>query len=1041
MVLIGEAVIRPEPRAPPRSILLLLFLLSGGTGLVHEVAWTRLFTLVFGSTALAVSSVLAAFMAGLAIGARILGARADRRSDELRLYGFLEIGVGVTAVLILPALEVLGYLVTGIHRQWQPSFTTMSLVRFGLSFGLLLVPTAFMGGTLPILVRYWTRTRAGVGRSLGHLYAVNTLGAMIGCFAAGFFLIATLGVRGTVYLAAAGNIAIGIAALALGRRSLRAEAEVTAVVADASGSEGLTPVRGRFQTRLALAAISASGFLALAYEVAWTRVLLYVLSASVHAFTIMLTVFLGGLGVGSLLFAREVRDPAKGFRIFGLLEIGIGAAALSTIALLYRFPDIHDSLIILLRVESWNALALVKLVEAALVILVPTLLMGATFPIVSRLVTRDLEHVGRSVGTMLAVNTAGAVLGSFAAGFVLIPYLGTQLTITALAIASALLGGVLLLASCRTRPSPIRSVFALIPAAVILGVSFLLPERAFLPIFGINLRGGKISYYREGVTGTVTIHDSPGSRILSINGADVAGTSFMLRTTQKLQAHIPLLLHPDPREVLQVGLGSGETAHSILLHPEVRRLVGCDISPEVIEAGAHFRAINEEVYANPRLEIVIEDAKNYAKHTDRSFDLILNDSVHPIFRGSSDLYARDYFELCRTRLNEHGMMSSWFPIALLSEDDLRMLLRTFHEVFPTSSVWIATNGITRNALLLGWKDDEPLTIDFSRVTARIRGTPAIQNDLAEVQLFTPFLLLDSFMLDAAALEELTGDARINTYDRPHLEFSAPRVLARGDRLLWARNFETIVKRRQSILPYLINLAPDPEGERRVRERLAKRRAASAHVLEGLTHELAGRGQLAHRAYEEALSILPRDPIAGFLVAQAARLETALETQIAAGSEDAGHWYLLGRQRREEGRLEDAAELFTQAVEIRPEHVRAQLELAIVLRDLERLAPARQAIDRVIALDPRMAAAWAVRGSIAAAEGNLAEAEADLRKASEAGAALPWAELLLGRILTDRGALEEGREHLLAVVDLAPESTAAARARELLGAGTRTGSDP
>jgi spermidine synthase len=552
-----------------------------------------------------------------------------------------------------------------------------------------------------------------------------------------------------------------------------------------------------------------------------------------------------------------------------------------------------------------------------------------------------------------------------------------------------------------------------------------------LPVFGINLRGGEISYYREGITGTVTIHDSPGSRILSINGADVAGTSFMLRTTQKLQAHIPLLLHPDPRQVLQVGLGSGETAHSILLHPEVERLVGCDISPEVIEAGAHFRAINEEVYANPRLEIVIEDAKNFTKYTDRSFDLILNDSVHPIFRGSSDLYARDYFEGCRARLAEGGMMSSWFPIALLSEADLRMLLRTFQEVFPTSTVWIATNAITRNALLLGWKHDGPLALDFLLLARRIRGNPALQNDLAEVNLFTPYLLLDSFMLDPVGIRELTEGARINTYDRPHLEFSAPRVLARGDRLLWARNFETIVSRRKPVLPYLVDLAPDTEGERRVRERLEKRRTASEHVLEGLVLELSGRRDLARDRYEGALSILPRDPIAKALLAKAEQLDTALETRVASGSEDPHDWFLLGKRRREEGRAEEAAELLARAVQLRPGHVRAQTELAIVLRDLERLPEAREAIERAIEVDPRLVGAWAVRGSIAVAEGDLAAAEADLRKASEAGAALPWAELLLGRVLADRGEVEEARRHLLAAVDLAPDSPAAAQARELL----------
>ncbi len=1015
---------------PIRGPLLLLFFLSGLTGLVYEVVWTRLFSIIFGSTALAVSSVLAAFMAGLALGSRYFGRLIDRRGEELRIYGALEIGVGVSALLLLPGIAAIGWIFVEVYRAWHPSFFWMSLIRFGLSFALLVVPTALMGGTLPVLVRYWVRARDDVGRSMGHLYAVNTLGAMAGCFAAGFWAIATFGARGTVFVTAALNVVIGAIAVGLGRRRERVDLAEAAPVpegpsplaAEAATAVGAPSAAGARLTsrgvRIALVAIGLSGFLALAYEVVWTRVLLYVLSASVHAFTIMLTTFLGGLALGSLLLARRIDRLRSGFRLFGVLEIGIGIAALGTVLFLSRFPAVHDFLLILFRVRSWTGLSAVKFVEAALIILVPTLLMGMTFPLVTRLYARDLPRLGSRVGNIIAVNTLGAVLGSFAAGFLLIPLIGTQATIVLLAVGNALLGGVLLVAGGDLR-GPRAALAVLAPAALVLGLGLRLPENAFLPVFGINLRGGEIAYCEEGMTGTVTIHDSGGTRLLSINGADVAGTSLMLRTTQKLQAHIPLLLHPEPRSVLQVGLGSGETARSILLHP-VERLVGCDISPEVIEAGAYFDAINRNVYENPRLDIVIEDAKNFVTYTEETYDLIMNDSVHPIFRGSSDLYARDYFVKCRNRLADGGMMSSWFPTALLSENDLKMLLRTFQDVFPQCSVWMGTNCVTRNALLLGWTSEKPFEIDFLRVARRIRSDPAVQADLAEVNLPNPFAVIDCFVLDSDAIREYVRESRVNTYDRPYMEFSAPKVLAAGDRTLWARNVEAMAARRSPILPRLVNLGDDEETRDRVRERLRKRREASAYILRGLVHEIRQRPLDAHAEYTKALDILPRDPIAHFLLASDERSLASLEDRVAAGTTDIAELLRLAREYRTRGRAAEAAELCRSALELDPAHPRAHRELAPLLYQLGEAGEARRIVDRAIELDPRYAGSYAIRGRLKADGGDLSGAEADLRRAADEGAAPPWAEALLAEILESTGRGEDALAHYRAALDLDPE---------------------
>ncbi len=1014
-------------RREPRGLLLFLFFFSGAVGLVYQVAWTRMFSLVFGSTALAVSSVLAAFMAGLALGSWLIGRLIDRRSDEIRVYGLLEIGVGVSGLLLLPALGWVGHAFVAIYQAQHPSFFEMSLIRAGFSFLLLIVPTAFMGGTLPVLVRWWTREKTEIGGSLGRLYAVNTFGAMAGTFAAGFWLIATFGVRTTVLIAVAANFVIGIVALSLGRagRPEKADAEPAA----APAASPAAPASSR--ARLALVAIGISGFLALGYEVVWTRVLLYVLSASIHAFSIMLTTFLGGLAIGSLVLAKRVDRMRAPYRFFGFLEVGVGVAALGTVVLLSRYTEVHDSLLVLFQVRTWNALALVKFVEATLVILVPTLLMGMTFPVVSRLYARDMTRVGGKIGHMVAVNTLGGVIGSFGAGFFLIPHLGTQGTIVLLAVLSALLGGGLLLAEKGVGGRwPRRIAIALVPAVLVFVGGQLLPDRAFLSVFGINLREGKIVYCREGITGTVTIHDSPGSRLLSIDGADVAGTTPMLRTTQKLQAHIPLLLHPNPQKVLQVGLGSGETAHSILYHP-IEELVGCDISPKVIEAGAFFGEINRDVYKNPRLRIVFEDAKNFVAYTEETFDLILNDSVHPIFRGSSDLYARDYFEVCRKRLNEDGMMASWFPTALLTTPDLRMLVNTFQQVFPQSTVWVATNGITRNALLLGWKNDQPIEIDFRRIARMFEEYPEIALDLAEVNLGAPILVLDAFTLSPESMRDFTAGAKVNTYDRPHLEYSAPRVLAQGDRVLWARNMELFAKHRRPVFPYLVNVGRTEEKRARMKQRFDRRYAVSRHILQGLVLELENRSDQAREAYQRALDVHPRDPLSSALLARGESKVAGREARVAEGEGTGMDFLYIARARKQEGKIEEAEALLVRGAEIAPGNARIQLELALTRLRLEKYESALEAVEAAIDADSRLSGSFAVRGRLRAHSGDLDGAVDDLRRASRDGGSPVWAELLLARILIDRGADAEAREHLLKVVDLAPNSSEADEARRLM----------
>src|SRR5262245_32909070 len=420
---------RPAPQKSAMStaefLALGLFFVSGASALIYEVVWSRDLTNVFGGSAFAIATVLAAFMAGLALGSTVFGKAIDRRGRPLAVYGVLEAGIGLWAIILPTLFHVLDHVYGGLYRSLNPGFYALSLVRFALCFLVLLVPTTLMGGTLPVLGKFLLQNRETIGQRAGLLYGVNTLGAVLGTAVGGFFLLPTLGLRNSTLLAVAINLAVAALAILSSLRFPRLGQEPTAAPVTTP-----RPVEtSRNLDRAVLLVYAASGFAALAYEVAWTKTLAMILGSTNYAFTSMLTTFLLGLSLGSFVFGRIADRSRRPETVLAVVQLGIPVLALATIPILAALPQLFVNGFQKLQ-GSWSALELYRMALAGLTMFLPTILMGATFPLVTRLYV-GRKDTGNRLGRLYAANTLGAILGSFLTGFLLLPWIGRQNSILA----------------------------------------------------------------------------------------------------------------------------------------------------------------------------------------------------------------------------------------------------------------------------------------------------------------------------------------------------------------------------------------------------------------------------------------------------------------------------------------------------------------------------------------------------------------------------------------------------------------------------------
>ena len=763
-----------------RRLVLACYILSGACGLVYEVVWTRRLSLTFGITVFATSTVLAAFMAGLGLGSYLVARRIDRSPNPVRVYALLEVGIGLYALAVPWIFDAL-----------EPLYTTVA--RAAVAFAVLLVPTTMMGGTVPAIGRYLVRHPGSVGWNVGLLYALNTLGAVAGCLAAGFVLVASLGMSGTIALTAAANVALGALLLLAGVGADGAERP----------APGAAPAVTSRAVRLAVFVFAASGFSALAYEVVWTRVLVVYVHNTTYAFSVMLAVFLAGLTLGDVLLMRAYDRVRRPLRWLGGVEVLIGLSVIAAAAAYVQVPtqeltpvphsvqvparfeggllrledDVATQLLQgealrdapLAGVTSWREALGVMFTRSGLVLLPGALLFGMTFPLVARVVCFAMGTLGRDLGGAYAANTFGAIVGSLAGGFLLVPAFGLRGTLVVLSGLNIALGGLCWVADAQGRRR------ALVAAATVALVA--LPAAAIPPhIFFDALQFGalRLVYYYEGVTDTTGVWESTvdGSRIVTYG--DMRGTAGTHSDYfNRSQGHLAHLLHPRPTRSLQIGFGVGNTLAAAALHPEVEQLDCAELSPHVRQTAPYFWT-NDDVLANPKVHLIVDDGRNYLLRTRERYQVITLEPPDIFTAAVVNLYTEEFYRLAARALTDDGLLCQWIPPGEMSELDVQMLVRAFLDVFPETTLW--EEGRPGPLLLIGTK--RPLRIDVADLARRVQREP-VHADLVRLRYPDAAAILDLFIAGPERTRQWVADVPPVTDDHTFVDFSTPKRLYSG----------------------------------------------------------------------------------------------------------------------------------------------------------------------------------------------------------------------------------------------------------------------
>ena len=763
--------------------MLVAFFVSGAAGLVYEVVWAKVLSYTLGNSLFAISTVVAAFFGGLAIGAYLLGPPLARAGTHIRRYAILEVGVAVLGVLSVPALHAIDPLFLAIHRSLGPSFPVFLAIRFIVLSLLLLVPTALMGATLPLLVAHAEGRR--FGGALSRLYAANTFGAVAGTLGAALVLIPAFGLLGSAFFAAACNLAAGV--LAWTQRGDDARSASIAHRAEPAAAEGSAP---REQLAASpgppiflLSLIALSGFAALLLEVSWTRVLTLVIGSSVISFAMVLAFYLLGIAAGSALIASRLARLERPLAMFAYLEIGL---ALVVLTHLYLFPSIPGFFLRIMLEPRMN-LPLYLLSQALLIgalIVPPCLFLGALFPLSARLLySRD---AGRATGLTYAVNTAGTILGSLATGFLLIPSLGSRTTIIAGSLLSLVVG---LAALARSAIEPQRrlrigagaaaaaivmilvspawdlrlltaGIFRPAAAGVIAGLTdpTRSPQERLAEAYAVD----SVVFYREGVNATVSLNRTvaSGDLFLKIGGKTDASSGDI--ETQLLSGHLPMLFAPDSARVMVIGQGSGMTLAGVLRYP-VKSAEIVEIEDAVIEASRWFHPPEQDPLDDPRTRITLEDGRTRLAIEEGLFDVIISEPSNPWLAGNNNLFTRDFYRLVRSRLSPQGVFGQWIQLYEISPETLSSLLTAFRSVFPNTYGFLTFNA---DFILIAAPENAPFRFDKLY-------TPEVVNDLRRIRLDPPELVLSYYMCELAELPESLVNGVANTDDNARVEYRAP----------------------------------------------------------------------------------------------------------------------------------------------------------------------------------------------------------------------------------------------------------------------------
>ena len=843
-------------QADKLPLVLMLFFLSGALALVYQVVWSRMMMHVFGSTALAVGTVLAAYMTGMAIGAWRIGAWADRSSNCLRLYAWLEIGIALAALLSHLLLDQLGPAHRFIFELTGSSSALFAPVRFLLAFVLVMAPTILMGATLPVLTRFLSGRGTLIGVDLSTLYATNTLGAVTGVLLTGFFLIGRYGIHVPVYIAVSGNLLIGTIAWVVSRQAKGQAAHAKPAQTEARDTLANPPL-GAFTYRLILFGLGLSGFTSFAYEIYWTRSLVFILGNSTYALTTMLSAFLTGIALGGYLvrfLIKRVRDRSV---IFGWVQVLLGAISALALPLLFFIADPQFLSQYLIRTSGQPfPLVVAGFGVAFLLMLIPATLIGATFPLVGQIAAGDIRETGASVGWVYAINTLGNVAGALLPGLFLLNWLGIQKGILAMAILNVALGFLILF--LRLSGPPRNPAWRIVlPIALVLAALSLtrIPLQFQFPSDG-EQDYFQTLYYREGPLATTKVYVNPesGEKHISVDGIVIGGTGFS-EYKQLLLAHLPKWLLDDVSSELSVGVGSGMLLGESMLHDRVRKITGVEIEPGVIDGAGWFSTENHRALENPKLQVIVDDIGSFLRTRSDLYQVISADEkTADEYASNGFSYSLDYYQLLRTHLAPGGLAVQWVPTTL-PHALYRMILKTFSTAFPHVQLWYFLPAHKRgpfNTILVG--SNQPIAIRPDFVNRQLAEDPDAWSSLEPYGLTSAEAILPHFIADEQVIRDAVREAPVNSLEHPRYEFYYPWDYAREREAQVITNHTLLIDMKRDAFPaFLESLDLNAHDQLRMRQTLA----AEFRYLDGFRKFMEGIPLAEQYAiFDDALAVAP-----------------------------------------------------------------------------------------------------------------------------------------------------------------------------------------
>ncbi len=766
-------------------ILSVLFFGSGACALIYQVMWLRLLALVFGVTVYAASTVLAGFMAGLAVGSFAAGRLASRFTRPLAAFGVVEALVGITALASPEVLAAITRLWVAIHSALPQSTVAVTAIRFVVAFLVLIVPTSLMGATLPLVVKSAVAQDERIGGRIGWLYAVNTLGAIVGALTAGFYLISEVGVTQSFRYAAATNLLIGVIAIVVSFVLPRQEPNnaPTLGTPGTPGTIGTDTVVGTSSgQRAVLWTFFLSGVMSLALEIIWFRMLVVFLRPSAYAFTIMLAAVLAGIALGSAIAAPFLRLRLKWMPVLTVIQAAIGLAAVLSFGVLAKSQEAMDLAAPWIARLGLNTYLGPLIVSSLIAMLPTTLLLGMAFPMGLLLWAGDggNAETSRRVGTFYSLNVFGAIAGSVLGGFVLLPWLGTRGSLIAVSALAVLSSTMLAAAQRRERPAFARVIGVFAP------IVFVVAAFTSVDPFDIAMarfhRRETLLWREEGVQTTVAVHDRPDTRrpmrVMYLDGNHQANDSDGTAFVHHRIGALPVMLHQRPTTALVIGLGGGATPGAVAAYGVDVDVV--ELSQAVVDGSDFFKHINYDLLKRPNVHLKVDDGRNFLMMTKKKYDVITADIILPRHAGAGSSYSKEYYELVRNALAPGGLVMQWNGGE--TEMEYKLMMRTFLSVFPYTSLW------GDGSLMLG--SMKPFELSWSAYEAR-RKMPGFTT----VFDWDERSLRRNYVAGPDAVRAYVGDGPVLTDDKPVIEYflSLPKDEHPVDRSLLKGSLDEVLR--------------------------------------------------------------------------------------------------------------------------------------------------------------------------------------------------------------------------------------------------------